>query len=76
MQKLKINLDLTTLNISQLRPLLILFYLLKKMVYIVQEIEYVGKIYTKIGFESFSALHKGYKDIHSAIMKLLWPILP
>lgn len=31
---------------------------------IVGEIEYVGFIYSKVGFESFSVLTGGYKDIH------------
>lgn len=34
---------------------------------IVAEIEYVGTIYTKIGFESFSVLYGGYTDIHAGI---------
>lgn len=34
---------------------------------IVSEIEYVGPIYAKVGFESFSVLHGGYFDIHGAI---------
>lgn len=33
----------------------------------VGELEYAGKIYTKIGFESFSALQGGYTDIHCGI---------
>lgn len=34
---------------------------------IVPEIEYVGPIYAKIGFESFSVLQGGYKDVHFGI---------
>lgn len=34
---------------------------------IIGELEYVGVIYTKVGFESFEVLHGGYKDIHGAI---------
>lgn len=34
---------------------------------IVAEIEYVGLIYTKFGFESFSALKGGYTDIHGGL---------
>jgi len=34
---------------------------------IVGEIEYVGVIYAKMGFESFSALTGGYSDIHYGI---------
>lgn len=33
---------------------------------IVPEIEYMGKVYAKIGFESFSALQGGYTDFHGA----------
>ena len=34
---------------------------------IVGEIEYSGSIYTKLGFEHFPAMYKGYTDIHAAI---------
>jgi hypothetical protein len=34
---------------------------------IVAEIEYAGFIYAKAGFESFSALYGGYRDVHGAI---------
>ncbi len=34
---------------------------------IVGEVEYVGVIYTKVGFENFSALKGGYTDIHGVI---------
>lgn len=34
---------------------------------ILAEIEYVGLIYTKFGFESFSVLKGGYTDIHGAL---------
>lgn len=34
---------------------------------IVGEIEYVGLMYVKAGFESFSVLTGGYQDIHGAI---------
>jgi len=34
---------------------------------IVGEIEYVGLIYAKMGFESFSALTGGYSDVHYGI---------
>jgi hypothetical protein len=34
---------------------------------VVGEIEYVGFIYAKAGFECFSALYGGYRDIHGAI---------
>lgn len=34
---------------------------------IVGEIEYVGIMYVKAGFESFSVLAGGYRDIHGAI---------
>jgi hypothetical protein len=34
---------------------------------IVGEIEYVGFIYAKAGFESFSALYGGYRDVHGAV---------
>jgi hypothetical protein len=34
---------------------------------IVSELEYVGKIYAKIGVESFSTLYQGYQDIHYGI---------
>ncbi|PIF30167.1 hypothetical protein CLU81_0575 [Flavobacterium sp. 9] len=33
----------------------------------VGEIEYSGFVYTKAGFESFSALYGGYWDVHGAI---------
>jgi hypothetical protein len=33
----------------------------------VGEIEYAGKIYTKVGFETFRVLTGGYTDIHGAI---------
>ena len=39
----------------------------EKGIDIVGEIEYVGKIYAKVGFESFEALYGGYRDIHGAI---------
>lgn len=34
---------------------------------IVGELEYVGPIYAKVGFESFSALTGGYQDFHYGI---------
>lgn len=34
---------------------------------VVGEIEYAGLVYIKAGFESFSALHGGYTDIHGAV---------
>lgn len=34
---------------------------------IAAEIEYAGPIYAKAGFESFSALYGGYRDLHTAI---------
>jgi hypothetical protein len=34
---------------------------------IVSELEYVGPLYAKVGFESFSALTGGYRDFHFSI---------
>ena len=39
----------------------------EKGIDIVGEIEYVGVIYAKAGFESFESLYGGYTDIHGAI---------